>query len=99
MSKIKGPLQVSLLSFLASQLLLSPHSPIFMVRENFFKGYLNFDVEKAKKYTWKKADYIADVFLEAVKRCAVGKGQGGNKHIKLCIISALLINFPAKPYF
>ena len=31
-------------------------------------GYLNFDVEKAKKYTQKKADYIADVFLEAVKR-------------------------------
>jgi creatinine amidohydrolase len=31
-------------------------------------GYLNFDVEKAKKYTQKKADYIADVFLEAIKR-------------------------------
>jgi hypothetical protein len=90
MSKIKGPVQVSLLSLLASQLLLSPHSPhspIFMV------------VEKTKKYTRKKADYIADVFLEAVKRCAGGKDQGGNKHIKLCIISALPINLPAKPYF
>ncbi len=32
------------------------------------EGYLNFDVIKAKKYTQKKADYIADVFLEAVKR-------------------------------
>jgi len=31
-------------------------------------GYLNFDVEKAKEYTRKKADYIADTFLEAVKR-------------------------------
>jgi len=32
------------------------------------EGYLNFDVNKAKKYTQKKADYIANVFLEAVKR-------------------------------
>jgi hypothetical protein len=32
------------------------------------EGYLNFDVKKAQEYTQKKADYIADVFLEAVKR-------------------------------
>lgn len=32
------------------------------------EGYLNFDVNKAKAYTKKKADYIANVFLEAVKR-------------------------------
>jgi len=32
------------------------------------EGYLDFDIEKAKKYTRKKADYIAGVFLEAVKR-------------------------------
>jgi len=31
-------------------------------------GYLNFDVKKAKEYTQKKANYIADTFLEAVKR-------------------------------
>jgi creatinine amidohydrolase len=31
-------------------------------------GYLNFDVTKAKEYTQKKADYIADIFLEAVTR-------------------------------
>jgi len=31
-------------------------------------GYLDFDVKKAKEYTKKKADYIADMFLEAVKR-------------------------------
>jgi len=31
-------------------------------------GYLDFDVKKAREYTQKKADYIADVFLEAVKR-------------------------------
>ncbi|MFB0564426.1 MAG: creatininase family protein [Candidatus Aminicenantaceae bacterium] len=31
-------------------------------------GYLDFDVERAKEYTRKKADYIADIFLEAVKR-------------------------------
>jgi len=29
---------------------------------------LNFDIQKAKAYSRKKADYIADVFLEAVKR-------------------------------
>lgn len=32
------------------------------------EGYLNFDVKKAKDYTKKKADYIAAIFLEAVKR-------------------------------
>jgi creatinine amidohydrolase len=32
------------------------------------KGYLDFDVAKAKDYTRRKADYIAGVFLEAVKR-------------------------------
>jgi creatinine amidohydrolase len=32
------------------------------------EGYLNFDVKLAKEYTRKKADYIAQVFLEAVKR-------------------------------
>ncbi|NIM12462.1 MAG: creatininase family protein [Candidatus Aminicenantes bacterium] len=32
------------------------------------EGYLDFDIKKAKKYTLKKADYIANVFLEAVKR-------------------------------
>lgn len=31
-------------------------------------GYLDFDVSKAKEYTQKKADYIADTFLEAVKK-------------------------------
>lgn len=31
-------------------------------------GYLNFDLDKAKAYTKKKADHIADIFLEAVKR-------------------------------
>jgi len=31
-------------------------------------GYLDFDVQKANEYTKKKADYIADVFLEAVER-------------------------------
>ncbi|UCC41023.1 MAG: creatininase family protein [Candidatus Aminicenantes bacterium] len=31
-------------------------------------GYLNFDIEKAKEYTRKKADSIANTFLEAVKR-------------------------------
>ena len=31
-------------------------------------GYLNFDVAKAKEYAKKKADFIADTFLEAVKR-------------------------------
>jgi len=37
-------------------------------------GYLNFDVEKAKEYTRKKADYIADTFLEAVKRWETMEG-------------------------
>jgi creatinine amidohydrolase len=32
------------------------------------EGYLDFDVKKAKAYTEKKADYIAKIFLEAVKR-------------------------------
>ncbi len=32
------------------------------------EGYLNFDAAMARKYTQKKADYIADIFLEAVKR-------------------------------
>jgi creatinine amidohydrolase len=31
-------------------------------------GYLDFDVEKAKAYTKKKADAVADTFLEAVRR-------------------------------
>ena len=31
-------------------------------------GYLNFDVDKAKEYTRKKADLMADTFLEAIKR-------------------------------
>lgn len=31
-------------------------------------GYLNFDVDKAKEYTRKKADYIANTFIEAVRR-------------------------------
>lgn len=31
-------------------------------------GYLDFDVEKAKKYTKIKADFIAQTFLEAVQR-------------------------------
>lgn len=31
-------------------------------------GYLNFDLAKAKAYTQKKADFIADTFLEAVRR-------------------------------
>jgi creatinine amidohydrolase len=31
-------------------------------------GYLDFDVAKAKVYAQKKADFIADTFLEAVKR-------------------------------
>lgn len=31
-------------------------------------GYLNFDVKKAKEYALKKANFIADTFLEAVKR-------------------------------
>lgn len=31
-------------------------------------GYLNFDISKAKAYTRGKADYVAKIFLEAVKR-------------------------------
>ncbi|MFH0988959.1 MAG: creatininase family protein [bacterium] len=31
-------------------------------------GYMDFDVNKAKSYTQKKADSIADIFLEAVNR-------------------------------
>jgi len=31
-------------------------------------GYLDYDVAKAREYTQKKADYIAQIFLEAVKR-------------------------------
>ena len=31
-------------------------------------GYMDWDVKKAKEYTQKKADIIADTFLEAVKR-------------------------------
>jgi creatinine amidohydrolase len=37
-------------------------------------GYLDFDVKKAKLYAQKKADYIADVFLEAVKRWEMMEG-------------------------
>jgi creatinine amidohydrolase len=37
-------------------------------------GYLNFDVKKAKEYTQKKADYIADTFIEAVKRWEMMEG-------------------------
>jgi len=32
------------------------------------EGHLDFDVEKAKEYTNKKSDHIAETFLEAVKR-------------------------------
>jgi len=31
-------------------------------------GYLDFDIAKAKEYATKKADYIAETFLEAVRR-------------------------------
>lgn len=31
-------------------------------------GYLDFDVAKAKEYAAKKANYIAETFLEAVRR-------------------------------
>lgn len=31
-------------------------------------GYLDFDASKAKQYTEKKASYIANIFLEAIKR-------------------------------
>lgn len=37
-------------------------------------GYLNFDVTKAKEYTRKKAEFIADTFLEAVKRWEMMEG-------------------------
>ena len=37
-------------------------------------GYLDFDVQKAKAYARKKADYIADVFIEAVKRWEMMEG-------------------------
>ncbi|MCJ7582862.1 MAG: creatininase family protein [Candidatus Aminicenantes bacterium] len=37
-------------------------------------GYLNFDVQKAKTYAQKKADYISGVFLEAVKRWEMMEG-------------------------
>ena len=37
-------------------------------------GYLDFDVDKAKAYTAKKADYIARTFLEAVKRWEMMEG-------------------------
>jgi creatinine amidohydrolase len=31
-------------------------------------GYMDFDLKKAKEYTQKKADYIANTFLEAIQR-------------------------------
>lgn len=37
-------------------------------------GYLDFDLEKAKAYTQIKADYIANTFLEAVKRWEMMEG-------------------------
>jgi creatinine amidohydrolase len=37
-------------------------------------GYLDFDVPKAKAYTAKKADYIVQTFLEAVKRWEMMEG-------------------------
>jgi creatinine amidohydrolase len=37
-------------------------------------GYLDFDVAKAKAYAAKKADYIAQTFLEAVKRWEMMEG-------------------------
>ena len=37
-------------------------------------GYLDFDVVKAKAYTARKADYIANTFLEAVKRWEMMEG-------------------------
>lgn len=37
-------------------------------------GYLNFDVTKAKEYTKHKAEYIAQTFLEAVKRWEMMEG-------------------------
>jgi creatinine amidohydrolase len=38
------------------------------------EGYLNFDVKKAKEYTMKKAEHIASIFLEAVKRWEMMEG-------------------------
>jgi creatinine amidohydrolase len=38
------------------------------------EGYLNFNVKKAKEYTKKKAEYIASIFLEAVKRWEMMEG-------------------------
>jgi creatinine amidohydrolase len=37
-------------------------------------GYLDFDIDKAKAYTAKKADYIARTFLEAVRRWEMMEG-------------------------
>jgi len=37
-------------------------------------GYLNFDLRKAQEYTQKKADLIAETFLEAVKRWEMMEG-------------------------
>lgn len=37
-------------------------------------GYLDFDIQKAKTYAHKKADYISGVFLEAVKRWEMMEG-------------------------
>jgi creatinine amidohydrolase len=37
-------------------------------------GYLDFDLNKARAYTQKKADYIAAVFLEAIKRWETMEG-------------------------
>lgn len=44
------------------------------------EGYLDFNVKKATEYTQKKANYIADVFLEAVKRWEMMESwqKGGN---------------------
>lgn len=38
------------------------------------QGYLDFDIKKAKEYTLKKAEFIADTFLEAVKRWEMMEG-------------------------
>jgi creatinine amidohydrolase len=37
-------------------------------------GYLNFDLNRAKEYSKKKADFIADTFLEALKRWEMMEG-------------------------
>ncbi|MBM4161788.1 MAG: creatininase family protein [Ignavibacteria bacterium] len=37
-------------------------------------GYMDFDVKKAKEYTQKKADYMANIFLEAVQRWEMMEG-------------------------